>query len=594
MPPLPTRPAPGPRRPIGAATALPVLPALVALLLALPGPGAPNLGLPGVSALPLAAQDTSGHGAHGAHGPATGASSEDDPSDEPTLTGLSLYPALGDYARPVTTANDEARRYFVQGILLTYGFAHGEGIRSFREARAHDPTCAPCAWGEAWAMGPHINGRMQAAAIEGAWAALTRARELVAENPDRASPVERALIEALAERYAPTAEALEAAGGRATLDSAYARAMEGVAERFPDDLEVLTLLGEAHMVLRPWDYWDDAGNPQPGLDRALEVLESALARDLAHPGACHLYIHLVEASPAPERAEPCAELLEDRIPGVSHIPHMPSHIWMRIGRYGDAVRGNQRAWVADQRAAFDGAPGVYTSHNLHMLAFAASFDGQGAVAMQAARDLAGIAVGSSFYIPLTLVRFGRWDEILALPAEESNDFRAGVLHFARGMARLRQDDALRAGIELETLDRLRERLPENARFRGHLQRDLLGMARGVLEGEILAAAGELDRAVAAMEAAVALEEGLSYDEPEPWTIPVRHHLGAILVEGERFAQALEVYEASLRIHPENGWALAGVARALEGLGDEAGAAEARRAFEGAWARADTWTDRSRF
>ncbi len=509
-------------------------------------------------------------------------------------TGLPLYENLGPLTRPITTSSPLAQAYFDQGVALTYGFAHGEGVRSFREARAHDPSCASCAWGEAWALGSHINGRMRPNAIPAADAAISRALELAEAGDPALSPVEEALIRALRVRYAPTAEAEQAAGGRAALDSAYVRAMEEVAARFPDDLEVLTLLGEAHMVLRPWSYWAPDGSPEPGVERALEVLEHALSIDLAHPGACHLYIHLVEASPAPERAAPCAELLEDGIPGVSHIPHMPSHVFMRIGRYGDAVRGNQRAWVADQRAAHGGAPGVYTSHNLHMLTFAASFDGQAAVAIQAARDLAGVAAGSSFYLPLAFVRFGRWDEILELPVDEGNPFRAGVHHFAQGLARLRTDDPEQARSELATLDARRDELPGNARFRGHLQRDLLGIARGILAGEILAAGGELDAAVEAMNEALALELALAYDEPEPWTIPVRHFLGAILLEGERPAAAEEAYRGSLEVHPENGWALTGLALALRAQGRSAEADEAEAAALEAFRRADTWVPASRF
>ncbi|CAN5789666.1 hypothetical protein BH23GEM11_BH23GEM11_11730 [soil metagenome] len=524
--------------------------------------------------------------APGFPGPVTQLAAQHAEHEETTGDEVRLYTGIGTLSRSITTTNPQAQAFFDQGLRLTYGFGHPEGIRAFREAQALDPECASCFWGEAWALGPHINGAMRNEVVPAAHAAVRRAMELA----DGASDVERALIDALATRYAETPEAVP----RAALDSAYAQAMEEVAARFPRDLEVLTLLGEAHMVLRPWDYWAEDGSPQPGADRAVEVLEQALAVDVGHPGACHLYIHLVEASPDPARAAPCAELLEDAIPGVSHIPHMPSHIYMRIGRYGDAVRGNQRAWVADQRADDDGPPGVYTTHNLHMLAFAASFDGQSAVAVQAARNLAALSAGSSFYVPLTLARFGRWDEILATPVDEAADFRAGVYHVARGLARLRLDDPMRAELELGTLDRLREEVPETARFRGHLQRDLLGMARGILAGEILAARGEVNAAVEALEAALELELGLAYDEPEPWTIPVRHFLGAVLLEADRNADAEAVYRASLDVHPDNGWALLGLAAALRARGaeDEADRVEAdgRRAFE----RADVWIRGSRF
>lgn len=520
-----------------------------------------------------------GSAQHAGHGSAP------DVESDPGAT-LPLYENLGSRHRPITTSSSLAQAYFDQGIALTYGFAHAEGVRSFREAQRLDPSCAACFWGEAWALGPHINGRMGNAAAVEARAAIERALEL----KEGASEVERALIDAMAVRYAKDPEAAD----RAQLDSLYARAMEEVARRFPRDLEVLTLLGEAHMVLRPWNYWTPEGDPFPGMERPLEVLEQALAVDLSHPGACHLYIHLVEASPAPERAVPCALLLADQIPGVSHIPHMPAHVFMRTGHYGEAVRGNQRAWIADQRAAHDGAPAVYPSHNLHMLFFAAAFDGQSAVALQAARDVARVAEAFAIYIPLGLVRFGRWAEILEAPVDGASPFRAGVSHYARGMAHLRTGSGDLARVELTALEVMRERVPENARFRGHLQRDLLGIARGTLLGEILAAEGRVEEAVKAMEEALSLEVSLNYDEPEPWPIPVRHTLGGVLLEAGEAARAEAVYREALRLHPDNGWSLHGLAAALRAQGRKDEAERVRARFEEMWVRADVWITGSRF
>lgn len=521
-----------------------------------------------------------GHAGHAGHGPtATGGA--------PEGATLPLYDGMGPYTRPVSTTSEWAQAYVNQGIALTYGFAHAEGVRSFREAQRLDPTCASCFWGEAWALGPHINGRMGNAAALEAHAAIQRAMEL----RSGATEVERALIEAMAVRYAED----PATANRAALDSAYARAMEAVAARFPDDLEVLTLAGEAQMVLRPWNYWTEAGEPFAHTLEALRLLEQALAVDITHPGSCHLYIHLVEASPAPERAAECADHLPHMIPGVSHIPHMPAHAFMRIGRYGDAVRGNQMAWIADQRSRFDGAPAVYPSHNLHMLFFAAAFDGQSAVALQAARDVTRIAPAFGIYVPLAHVRFGRWEEILELPLLEVSPFATGVSHYARGMAHLRGGASVEeARTELEALRVMRGETPANARFRGHLQRDLLGMAEGTLLGEILAAEGDVEGAVQAMEEAIGLERSLNYDEPEPWPIPVRHTLGAVLLEAGRAADAERVYREALAIHPDNGWCLRGLAAALRAQGREAEAAEVDDRFEAMWVRADVWIPGSRF
>jgi tetratricopeptide (TPR) repeat protein len=497
-----------------------------------------------------------------------------------------LYPNLGSLYRDISAVDERARSYFNQGLRLTYGFGHPEAVRSFREARRQDPGCATCWWGEAWALGPYINSpSLTEEAEREAHAAISAAMEL----RDGATPVERALIEAMAVRY----EAEPDPGRRAALDSTYADAMREVVREFPHDLDAATLFAEALMVLRPWDQWQRDGTPNPGTEEVVAVLESVLGRDLGHPGACHLYIHAVEASSAPERAEPCADLLGESIPGASHIRHMPSHIYMQVGRYGDAVRANQQAWQVDQQAARGGPPGIYPTHNLHMLAFAASFDGQSAVAFQAARDLTRIAPGSAFYEELTLARFGRWVEILEREEAPEADLHRGVWHFARGLAHLRSNETSRSRDALTALEAVRDQVGE-ARFRFHSQADLLGMTQGILAGEIHAASGDFDEAVEALEAAVRLEDGLTYDEPEPWFIPVRHVLGAVLLEAGRPAQAERVHREQLRVHPENGWSLLGLAQALRAQGRDFEAEEVDARFARAWSRADVWLEGSRW
>jgi tetratricopeptide (TPR) repeat protein len=534
---------------------------------------------------PLMAQHA-GH--HAGHDGAATASEE---------ARVPLYDALGPYARAVGTEMSEAAAYVRQGMALTYGFAHSEGVRSFREASRIDPTCAFCFWAEGWALGPHINGRMGNQAAREAFAAIQQALTLMdasggsaADSQSDLPGVERALIEALAVRYAPDPES----ANRAQLDTLYALAMDEVARLHPTDLEVLTLAGEAWMVLEPWAYWSESGDARPHAEAALRHLEAALAIDVTHPGACHLYIHLVEASPDPWRALPCADHLADMIPGVSHIPHMPAHVLMRTGRYGEAVRGNQRAWIADQRAGFDGPPAVYPSHNLHMLFFAAAFDGQSAVALQAARDVSRIAPAFSIYIPLGHARFGRWDEILEHPVLEVSPFATGVSHYARGMAQLRLGAREEVDAEIEALERALDQVDPEARFRGHRQRELLGIARGTLLGERLALEGDVAGAVRIMEGALLLERALNYDEPEPWPIPVRHTLGAVLLEAGRAAEAEAVYREALAIHPDNGWSLHGLAAALRAQGNASEAAEIEARFQAMWARADVWISGSRF
>jgi tetratricopeptide (TPR) repeat protein len=501
---------------------------------------------------------------------------------------IPLYGNLGPHTRSITTASPLAQAYFDQAKQLTFAYGHPEALPSFREAQRQDPQCAMCYWGEAWAQGPYLNSSMDEDEGRAAYAAIQKAMEL----RHRGTDVERALIEAMATRYEPEPNEEH----RARLDSAYADAMRSVVRRFPNDLDAGSLLGEALMLLRPRRFWDENGDPMPGVEEMLAVLESVLARDIKHPGACHHYIHLVEAGPEPERAEACANYLGNAIPGASHINHMPSHIYMNIGRYGDAVRANQQAWHTDLKAAHGGPPGIYPSHNLHMMLFGAWLDGQSAVAMQAARDLARIAENSAFYVPLALVRFGRWEEVLELADGPDTPFQGALWDFSRGMATLRLGDAETAWGHLAEVDRVVDELPDSMSqsFRRHKQRDLLLMARGILAGEIEASAGRYDQAIEALRAAAAVEDNLNYDEPEPWPIPVRHVLGAVLLEAGWPSEAEVEYEKQLDHHKENGWSLFGLAQSLEAQGKDEEAAEVWQRFERAWPRSDLWIRSSRF
>jgi tetratricopeptide (TPR) repeat protein len=495
-------------------------------------------------------------------------------------SAIPLFNNLGPHTRTITTRDPAAQAYFIQGMRLQYGFGVNEARRSFEVAIRQDPECAMCHWGLAWSLGPYVNGGMDSVNAVRAYEHVRHAQRLAR----RTSDVERALIDALGTRYVarPTSE------NRAQLDTMYMNAMRNVVARFPDDLDAATLFAESIMVLRPWDYWTAGGLPQPGIEELLAVLEGVLARDLAHPGACHLYIHATEASTEPRRAEACADLLIDGMPGASHMRHMPSHTYMRIGRYADGVRSNQLAWIADQQAEHGGATAIYPAHNLHMLLFAAAYDGQSAVSMQAARDLARMSSFSSYQLPLVLARFGRWDEILELPLPEV-PFRAAMLHYARGMAQLRSDQVSNARASLAALETFRPTMSSKH------QRNLLGLAGAILAAEIDAANGDHDVAINTLQAARTIEtDSLQYDEPEDWIVPLRQVLGAIMLDAGRAADAEREYRGELEEHPENGWSLIGLARALEmqGRADEAAAVLER--FRTAWSRADVHITASRF
>jgi tetratricopeptide (TPR) repeat protein len=396
-----------------------------------------------------------------------------------------------------------------------------------------------------------------------------------------ATEVERALIDALAARYQPERT-------RAQSDTAYMLAMRDVFTRFPDDADVATLFAESIMVLRRTGYWTRTGQPQPGVDELLDVLESALARAASHPGACHLYIHATEGSPAPERATRCADLLVGAMPGASHMQHMPSHTYMRTGRYADAVRVSLLARAADLQAERGSASAIYPDHNLHMLLLAAAYDGQSEVAIRAARDLAELAPSFAHYLPLVLARFGHWEEILRL-REPRDRFQAAVLAYAWGLAMLRMDRPADAELNLTLLDR------EVGRDGEDWKRMLLMTARAILSAEIDAHAGNHDAAVATLAQARAIEaDSVAYVEPEDWIVPVRQVLGAVLLDAGRPAEAESAYRGELETHPENGWSLYGLHLALTAQGKSEEAAEALTRFRRAWARADVGLRGSRF
>lgn len=494
--------------------------------------------------------------------------------------------ALGTFSWPVSTASPEAQAYFDQGVKLMYAFAPPQARRSFAQARRRDPECAMCWWGEAWSLGPYFNGGMRADDDAPAFAAARRARELAQA---RGTPVERALAEALTSRYA----ASHPPDGRKGLDSAYAAAMEGVYGRFPDDPQVAGLYADALMLLEPrrgtWSV------DKPSVARIHQVLGRALAAHVGHPGVCHAYIHATETTPRAGEAQACADLLVNAVPGASHLNHMPSHTYNRVGRWNDAVQASVVAWASDRRAAEGTAVSVYPTHNLHMLMFAASVDGQAARALEAADAYAALSPGDGASLQaMARLRFGRWDEVLALTAAPASPIHHGLWAFARGHAHLRRGRADSALAYLVRVDSLAAHTPAEVSFRGHSAAALLGIAGGILRAEVMRAEGRPSEAIAVLERAVALEDALVYDEPEPLPFAARDWLGAALLEAGRAADAERVYRAALDDRPHNGWSLFGLEQALRAQGRPADADAARARFEQAWARSDVRLQASRF
>jgi tetratricopeptide (TPR) repeat protein len=508
--------------------------------------------------------------------------------------GVPLFDGLGGLSRKVTTGSPEAQRYFDQGLAFLFAFNHDEAIRAFRRAAELDPGCAMAFWGIAVANGPHINNPVVPEdRAKAAWDALAQARALAGS----AAPVEKALIEALGPRYAwPQPE------DRKPLEHAYADGMRTVWKSFPKDADVGALFAESLADLRPWDFWKPDGSPQPGTDELVATLESALALAPRHPLANHLMIHAVEASPHPERADAAADVLRDLQPGLGHMVHMPSHIDVRRGRWQQAVDANAKAIEADRkyraRSPKQGFYKLYMAHNHHMLTYGAMMTGQSELALRTIREMVADmppefvkdnAWADGFLgMPLeVLMRFGRWDEILAEPeAPEFAPISRSLRHYARAVAYASKGDVPAAEKERAAFLEARARVAKEATFGNNTGPEILDVAEHLMKGEILYRAGRTDEGIAALREAVAREDKLKYNEPPDWIQPVRHALGAALLQAGRFPEAEAVFREDLAKLPGNGWGLYGLHRAVQLQQRREEAAAAEKQFDAVWQKAD--------
>jgi tetratricopeptide (TPR) repeat protein len=508
---------------------------------------------------------------------------------------------LGSHTFPVTTPSERAQLFINQGLNLAYGFNHAEAGRAFREAARLDPDCAMALWGQALVLGPNINAAMDP---KDEPAALELVRKAAALKP-RATLREQAYIDALAARYSGDAN------DRAARDRAYAAAMHDVVRSFPDDLDAAVLYAEAVMDLRPWGYWMPDGTAYEGTAEIVALLERVMQRNPNHPGALHLYIHLMEPTRDVARAIPAADRLLTLMPAAGHIVHMPSHVYQRVGRYADAVRANELAVLADedyitQCRAQGLYPMGYYPHNVHFLWWSATMDGRASLAIDAARKVAAkIPDGMLQEMPMlagfriiplfALARFGRWDDVLREPAPPPGaPFYDGIWHYARGLAFLGKGQVLDAEGELVAVRKaLASPELDTPLFSPNTMRAVLAIAPEILAGEIAAARRDYATALAHLERAVRLDDGLVYTEPAEWHYPPRHALGAVLLEAGRPAEAETVYWEDLRRNPENGWALTGLLQAVKAQGrtQDAGLIAAR--LDAAWRRADLRPNASR-
>lgn len=513
-----------------------------------------------------------------------------------------LFDDLGEHHHPITTQSKQAQRYFDQGLTLCFNFNHAEAIRSFTAVATLDPDCAMAWWGVAFAYGPNINMPMMDPAVPKAWEALQKALTL----RDKASAKERDYIDALAKRYVT-----EAVTNRHHLDLAFADAMRVVAKKYPDDFDAQAIFSEALMDTSPWDYWQEGNVPKPNAKEALEAIEAVLKRVKQHPGADHLYIHLTEAGPNPEKAEKSADRLGKFAPGAGHLVHMPSHTYVRIGRYHDASTANERAALADEsylaQCKQQGMyPGGYYPHNVHFLWFATDLEGRSTDSIKAAKKVSAYTTDlrcgaiegprQRYLHLLAYARFGKWNEILA-DREPGADFPydRAIWHYARGLAFAAKGQANEAAqehakfVELEKNEKVIAM--DNPFFPGT---KILAIANKVLAGKVAAAQGKKDEALQHLRDGVKLEDAMPYMEPPFWYYPVRESLGAALLKAGKPDEAEAAFRDVLKHFPGSGRALSGVEASLRQQGKDAEAKKVQRQFKKAWKHADTTLDWSWF
>ena len=522
--------------------------------------------------------------------------------------GAPLFSGMGSHSLAITASDSGVQRYFDQGLILAFGFNHAESIRSFKAAQKLDPQCAMCFWGEALAIGPNINVTSSGSVImsdadrTSAFAVLQKAIAL----KKFASEKEGDYIDALSARYNG-----DVSTDRTLLDLAYAEAMGKLAEKYPEDNDAAALYAESLMNTMPWAYWLGDGDPKPDTVKVISSLERIIKNDPDHPLALHLYIHAIEASKSPERAEAAADLLANLVPGSGHLVHMPSHIYWRVGRYHDASEANVRAAAVDEEYiaqcnAQGFYPALYYPHNIHFLWAASSMEGRSEVSIAAARKVAANirleqieqfpTVEFFHTIPLlALTQFGRWDELLAEPQPpEGLSYSNAIWHYARGVAFSRKGEIDAAKAEHSALEALIGSVKVVfLDSRDYPASTLLGIANNLLTGEIAIAENDLDLAISVFSSAVDSQDALPYTEPPFWYYPTRQSLGIAHLLAGNAEEAEAVYRKDLTIFPRNGWSMYGLVQSLEAQEKFDAASVVETKFDLIWARADVQLSGSR-
>jgi tetratricopeptide (TPR) repeat protein len=511
-----------------------------------------------------------------------------------------LFEGLDVLEFPVSTKSPLAQKYINQGLVLAYAFNHAEAARSFYYASQLDPDCAMAYWGYAYVLGPNYNSGMESDHYELAYNAIQTAKKLSAVH---CTSKEQDLIDALAVRYVK-----EPVEDRSHLDIAYSDAMKAVFNSYPHDADIGTLYAESLMILHPWDLWDKKGNPHSWTPEILSTLKQSFNNNPKHPGAHHYYIHAVEASNEPEKGLYSAKLYDEGlVPAAGHLLHMPSHIYIRTGKYHEGSLANFRAIEADNSYitacnAQGLYPLAYFPHNYHFLAATATLEGNSKWAIDAAIRVAentdkqmmkepGWGTLQHYYtIPwYVYVKFAKWNEILQMENENASlAYPSAVRAYARGMAFLGLGKKNLAKDELSILKKLADdpSIEEITIWDLNGASDLLKIAIHVLEAEIHASLNNYGKSIGLLQKAVQLEDNLNYNEPPDWFFSVRHHLGAVQIEAGKYDDALVTFKDDLLKFPKNGWALHGMKLAYSSLNDSSNEKRIDEQLETAWATAD--------
>lgn len=510
-----------------------------------------------------------------------------------------ILEGMGEQRFPTTSSNSHVSLFYNQAIALTYGFNHLEAGRSFEQITVLEPNSPMAYWGQALVLGPNINGAMEAEAVGPAFEAIQKAMSLL----EFASEKEKDLIQALSRRYSQDTSLQD----RSQLDSAYADAMRELVKKYPEDPHIRTFFAEALMVIHAWDYWHSDGRPKEWTPEILATLEAGLKHHSRHAGLIHYYIHATEASKNPGRAEQYADTLRDLVPGAGHLVHMPSHIYIRVGRYQDGVIANEKAMLVDdnyiaQCRAQGVYPVAYVPHNRHFLWAMATMQGNSEKAIRSAEHMShhidtqlmrepGLGTLQHYWVtPLyAYVRFGKWESILnhEKPALDLK-YPLGIWHYARGVAFTAQNNLDRARLELAMVKSLARDndLKQVTVWDINDAQSVLTIAALVLEGEIEGQAKQFEKSIQAFKAAIAMEDELNYNEPSDWHYPTRQSLGAIYLKKGDYKSAQNTYKEDLINYPNNGWSLYGLHKALEGQGKTKESKLILQQFEESWKYAD--------